>query len=283
MSTWIGSVQPLLLGAVLLWSARFKIFSRYATSHARRTALAPMLGEERAVLAYRTLAGVEAVLGAALVIPGLVRLEAVAAAALSTGFLGYLAYAKIKDPKASCGCLSAQPIPINGRSFGRAGLMLIGSLLAVMSPVSWPSALKQHPAAGVALLLAEAATIVVFSPEFDRYWLLPLRRLRARLSHPLATPKAFDVPLESTVDQLHNSSAWRDLARSVTSDVREHWDEADWRVLVYSARYAGQAASVVFAVPRLRYNPESVRAAIVDSEGSTLATIESHPQPEYAV
>ncbi|MEV0270555.1 MauE/DoxX family redox-associated membrane protein [Hamadaea sp. NPDC050747] len=283
MIAWIGSLQPLLLGAVLLWSAQAKVFSRYAAAHARRTALAPLLGEDRAVLAYRTLAGVEAVLGAALVLPGLVRLEAVAATALSTGFLGYLAYAKIKDPKASCGCLSAQPIPINSRSFGRAGLMLAGSVLAVASGATWPSGLADHPVAGVALLLVEAAAIVVFSPEFDERWLMPLRRLYARLSHPLASPGAFDVPLESTVDQLHNSSAWRDLARTVTSDVREHWDEADWRVLVYSVRYAGQAASAVFAVPRLRYDPQAVRAAVVDDNGSTLAALESHPQPEYAV
>ena len=283
MLAWIGSLQPLLLGAVLLWSARAKLLSRYATAHARRTALSPLLGEERAVLAYRLLGGVEAALGATLLIPGLVRVEAVAATALSAGFLAYLSYAKIAAPDSSCGCLSSQPIPVNGRSFGRAGLMLAGSLLAVVSGAGWVSGLADRPVLGVALLLAEGAAIAVFSPELDHRWLLPLRRLHARLTHPLASPGAFDVPLESSVDQLHKSSAWRELARSLSSDVREHWDSDDWRVLVYSARYAGQTASAIFAVPRLRYEPEAVRAAIVDETGSTLLALESHPQPEYAV
>jgi len=163
MLAWIGSLQPLLLGAVLLWSARAKLLSRYATAHARRTALSPLLGEERAVLAYRLLGGVEAALGATLLIPGLVRVEAVAATALSAGFLAYLSYAKIAAPDSSCGCLSSQPIPVNGRSFGRAGLMLAGSLLAVVSGAGWVSGLADRPVLGVALLLAEGAAIVATS------------------------------------------------------------------------------------------------------------------------
>lgn len=283
MVAWIGSLQPLLIAAVLLWSARGKLFSRYAEAHARRSALTPLLGENRALPAYRLLGGVEAGLAGALLVPGLLRAEAVAAAALSTGFLGYLAYARIKAPDSTCGCMGAQTAPVNGRSFGRAGLLLLFSVVAFAAPVSWVAGLVERPVLGLAVLVAEGAAIVAFAPELDRHWLLPLRRLHARITHPLSSPGTFDVPLDSTVEQLQRSSAYREIAASLRSDVREHWDEQDWRILVYSARYAGREGSAVFAVPRLKYAPETVRAAIVDAAGATLLSLESHPHPEYAI
>ncbi|NUT33362.1 MAG: hypothetical protein HOV79_09825 [Hamadaea sp.] len=283
MVAWIGSLQPLLIAAVLLWSARAKLFSRYAEAHARRSALAPLLGENRALPAYRLLGGVEAALAAALLVPGLLLAEAVAAAALSTGFLAYLAYARIKAPDSTCGCMGAQSAPVNGRSFGRAGVLLAAALTALAADGSWLAGLADRPVLGLALLVAEGAAVVAFSPELDRHWLLPLRRLHARITHPLASPGSFDVPLDSTVEQLQRSSAYRELAPSLRSDVREHWDEPGWRILVYSARYAGREGSAVFAVPRLTYAPETVRAAIVDATGATLLSLESHPTPEYAL
>jgi hypothetical protein len=107
------------------------------------------------------------------------------------------------------------------------------------------------------------AGAAVLSAEFDPAWLVPLRRLRVRLSHPLAGT-GFEVPLQSTVQQLQRSDAYRQVARLLVSDVREHWDEGEWRLLCYTARRDGRAATAVFAVPRLRYEPAAVRVALVD-------------------
>jgi hypothetical protein len=72
------------------------------------------------------------------------------------------------------------------------------------------------------------------------------------------------VPLLSTVQQLQQSAAYRRVAPALTSDVREHWDEQEWRFVSQSVRYQGRAAVAVFAVPLRRYQPEAVRVAVVD-------------------
>jgi hypothetical protein len=128
--------------------------------------------------------------------------------------------------------------------------------------------------AGAGLLLAEVATVIALSPELDYKWLLPLRRLRARLTHPLAGGTG--VPLLSSVQQLQESTVYRQVAALLTSDVREHWNDAEWRFVCQSARYHGRLATAVFAVPLLRYEPDAVRVAIVDdATGVTVLAVES--------
>lgn len=120
--------------------------------------------------------------------------------------------------------------------------------------------------------------IVALSPEFDSAWLLPLRRLRARLTHPLRGGSG--VPLLASVQQLQLSAAYRQVAALLTSDVREHWLEQSWRMVCYSARYQGRPATAVFAVPAVGAAPDQVRVALVDD--STGATLLSLADPAYA-
>ncbi|HEX6869878.1 MAG TPA: hypothetical protein VF163_02165, partial [Micromonosporaceae bacterium] len=129
-----------------------------------------------------------------------------------------------------------------------------------------------NPLAVTAVLLVEAAVLIGLSAELDRLWLVPLRRLRVRLTSPLSGGSG--VPLLATVEQLQRSDAYRSLAGLLTSDVRDHWDEREWRMVAHSGRYRGRAATVVFAVPRLRQDPAAVRAAVVDeATGSTVLTL----------
>ncbi|MFF5073456.1 hypothetical protein ACFY2R_20225 [Micromonospora olivasterospora] len=65
------------------------------------------------------------------------------------------------------------------------------------------------------------------SPELDRRWLLPLRQLRVRLTHPLRGGSG--VPLLASVQQLQLSEAYRRVAPLLRSDVQEHWDDGEWR------------------------------------------------------
>jgi len=279
MLQMIAALQPLLIGVVLLWSARVKLFSRYASATARRSALVPLLGERRAVVAYRLLGGVELTLGALLVLPPALPAEAVAATVLALGFLGYLAYAAKAAPASSCGCLSAQVTPLSWRGPSRAGLLVVAGLTATAATEGWLTTLTSHPYAGPAVLLVELAAVVALSPELDRAWLLPLRQLRVRLTNPLAGGGT-GVPLLATVHQLQQSEAYRRVAGLLRSDVREHWDDDEWRIVCHAARYQGRPATAVFAVPRLRYAPDAVRVAIIDeATGTTLLNLPGVPEP----
>jgi hypothetical protein len=274
----IAALQPLVIGAVLIWSARIKLFSRHAASNAGRSALVSLIGQERALPAYRLLGGIELAIGILLVLPPALAVEAAAATTLAVGFTGYLYYAHTRTPDASCGCMSARRTPVSWRSFLRAGFLVVAGLIATTVTADLPRALAAHPMAGTGLLLAEAATVIALSPELDDKWLLPLRRLRARLTHPLVGGTG--IPLLSTVQQLQESAAYRQVAALLTSDVREHWDDAEWRFVCQSARYQGRLATAVFAVPLPRYEPDAVRVAIVDdATGVTVLAVESTVEP----
>ena len=64
--------------------------------------------------------------------------ESVAATALATGFLGYLAYARLAAPESSCGCLSTRRAPVTWRSFARAGVLAGAGALSLWSATGWP-------------------------------------------------------------------------------------------------------------------------------------------------
>jgi hypothetical protein len=270
----MAALQSLLIGAVLIWSARIKLFDRRAADQVGPSALGTLLGTDRALPAYRLLGGVELALGILLVVPPAPVAEPIAATALAAGFVGYLWYARRAAPGSSCGCLSAKATPVTGRSIARAGGLALAGLLGAVAAGGghWLSAVADHPAASVALLLAEGAVLVALSPEFDAAWLLPLRRLRARLTHPLRGGSG--IPLLASVQQLQLSGAYRQIAALLTSDVREHWLEQSWRMVCYSARYQGRPATAIFAVPAAVTAPERVRVALVDdSTGATLLSL----------
>jgi hypothetical protein len=263
--TWMAAAQPLFLAVVLAWSGRLKLVGGDIRHRAEKTALHRLLGDRWAVPAYLTVGGVEIALALALLAtPG--RPAPIAAAALAIGFLGYLGYAATAAPEASCGCMGAGRAPVSRRGVARAGLMLLAAVAAAVPGVAWWSAIR--PASG-ALLVAEAAAMVALSPELDRHWLVPLRRLRVRLTHPLAgAPDA--VPLHATVTRLQRSAAYRRVAPLLSSDVREHWDVDGWRIVCYAARHDDRPATAVFAVPLRPDEPAEVRVSIVDEEAALL-------------
>jgi hypothetical protein len=274
MVGWVAALQPLLAGLVLLWAAGGKLLGRRRTAHARQSALARLVGERCAVPAFRLVAAAELAVAAALLLPPPQWTETLAAVGLAAGFLGYLTYARLAAPDSSCGCLGARRAPVSWRAFARAGGLAGACAIIPWAATGWPAALAERPLAATAILLAEAAALAALSAELDPVWLVPLRRLRIRLAHPLADRKrwlgpipassAFEVPLQSSVQQLQRSEAYRQVARLLVSDVREHWDEGEWRMLCYTARQDGRSTTAVFAVPRLRYEPAAVRVALVD-------------------
>lgn len=264
MIQWLASLQLMLLGGVLGWAGVLKLGHPSAAAIARRSALRRLVGENHVVRAYRAVGCVELVLAVLLVLPPVHPGEAIATVAAGVGMLGYLTYARLKAPESSCGCLGEKQAPVRGRGFARAGVLVVASVLALSASTGWLTALTERPVAATAVLLGEFALIVVLSPELDAAWLLPLRRLRVRLSHPLARPRSFEVPLDSTVQQLHKSDAYRTVYPLLRSDLLDTWDEGEWRILTYSARSETGRATAVFAVPRLAYEPGRVRVVLVD-------------------
>jgi hypothetical protein len=264
MIQWIASIQPFLVGALLLWAGAVKLRGLRA-EHVSRNALSRIVGERYASPAWRLIGTAELVIAAALLLPPVYPVEAAAGVVLTTGFLGYLSYARLASPDAACGCLSSRLERISARSFLRAGLVLamVGYAYG-FAGTWWPEAIAEAPLGAASLVVAEVALLLGLSSELDRYWLVPLRKLKVRLSHPLANWSEH-VPIEQTVNQLQLSEAYRMLGASISSDVQDSWDEGDWRIVCYRIRRDDdQPATAVFAVPLHRDDPDAVRVAVVD-------------------
>jgi hypothetical protein len=263
MGTGFAAAQPLLIGLLLLWSSYGKFVD---PQQADRTALPRLVGEPRAIPAYKAVAGVEAVIAVALLLPPSWAIEAIAAVALSVGFTGFLIYSKVVVPEASCGCAGKSAKPVGRRAIARALLLLATAALATTASTGWWAA---GPA--VLVLVVEAAVFVMLSAELDRYWLLPIRRFRTRLSHPYAGTASSTAPLVATQRRVLLSPAYRAVDGMLRSDIHDYWDDEDWRYVSYTARYDGRRATAVFAVPHRDSTPDSIRVAVVDeTSGLTL-------------
>ena len=259
-------VAGLLLAGLFGWSGAGKLADRALTARAGDIALARVVGgPRRAGGLLRVVGAAELLIAAVLLLgpgPGTVAgiVAGAGAAALGTGFLGYLTWARVTDPGSSCGCTAKRHEPITWRAFARAGLVLAGGLAVAGAGAAatapgrpWWSAVAAHPVTAAGALVAGAAVLVALSSDLDRRWLLPLRRARIRLlGHPLAgDPLAGTggpVPLAATVELLTGSRAWEAAAGVVRSDVVEHWDTDGWRVLRYTGVSAGRPVSVLFAL-----------------------------------
>ncbi|WP_427896694.1 hypothetical protein ACQHIV_17865 [Kribbella sp. GL6] len=144
-------------------------------------------------------------------------------------------------------------------------MLLATSIAATFATAGWWTAGRWLP-----LLVVEAAAFAMLSAELDRYWLLPLRRFRTRLSHPYAGTASGTTPLAATQRRVLLSPAYRAVDGLLRSDIHDYWDEDDWRFVSYAARYDGRRATAVFAVPHQDSTPESIRVALVDDAGLTV-------------
>ena len=201
-----------------------------------------------------------------------------AAGLLALGFVGYLAYGKLAAPDSSCGCLGSAAAPVSWRTLVRAGLLVAASGSILAADGGRPAAVGDDPVAAVAVVVAELVVFVAVSPELDRRWLLPLRRAYVRWTHPLGGADPTVVPLAATVQQLVRSPAYGAVAGALRSDIRDHWDDGDWRFVCYTAEHGETEGLAVFAIPLGQYEPDAVRVAIVDEDtGATLYRPEPAP------
>ena len=124
----VAAAQPLLIGLLLLWTSYGKLAD---PEEADKTALPKLVGENRAKPVYRAVGVIEAVLALALLSPPAWTAEVLAATTLGLGFTGYLVYAKVVVPEASCGCAGKSAKPVGYRSIARALLLTATAAIAL--------------------------------------------------------------------------------------------------------------------------------------------------------
>jgi hypothetical protein len=271
----IIDLVPFLLGSLLAWTGATKAFSRTLRQQAADSALLKLVGElERTVLAFRALGSLELALAAALLLAPTWWVPALGATLLGAGFVGYLAYAKVKFPASSCGC-TAGPAPITWRAFARAGLVVLGGVGAFFVAGPWWGAAVSSPLGALAVAGLAVVVVGALSTDLDHVWLLPLRRLRIRLfGNPLSSAASDDNPVAASVELLERSLAWEATGAVVRSALLESWDEAGWRILRYSGRYgddeSARKVSVLFALDHRASvsttTAPAIRVTIVDDE-----------------
>lgn len=169
----VAGLQLLFIGAILLWSGSLKLFLPGAGEAANRSALPLLLrGERRALVAYRTIGVAEVGVALFLLLPPAWKWEMGLAVALAVTFVAYLLYSYKVAPDRPCGCLggSGSEGAISWRGFTRAGLLVLFGVLGLTTPDFWFEALIVGAPWSVAIIVLEAALLLVLSPELDEKW-----------------------------------------------------------------------------------------------------------------
>ncbi|WP_406723855.1 MauE/DoxX family redox-associated membrane protein [Streptomyces sp. GD-15H] len=268
---------PLVLAGLLGWTGSVKLFNRDTVRQAPKTALARMLrSSERAALVLRAVGAGELLLAVGLLALPASPVPGTATAVLGAGFLGYLGYGRALAPESSCGCSANEDTPITWRAFARAAVVLAGGATAAAANGAWWSTLIEQPGGSLVFLAVTVVVLVALSVDLDRWWLLPLRRLRLRVwGHPLFGRERGDrVPVAASVELLERSLAWQTASPVVRSGLLDHWEEDGWRILLYSGVYGtrenARPVSVVFALDATasRDTPgdPAVRVSFVDAD-----------------
>lgn len=273
MISIVSNLAPLVCGVLLAVTGAGKLLGRQTGELAASTVLVRVLGDaRRATLALRTLGGAEVALAAALLAAPTAVVPGVATALLGAGFTGYLGYAKATAPESSCGCTARDEGPIGTRAFARAGVVLVGGVVAATAGSPWWSQISGRPAASAAFVAVSAALLLALSADLDRLWLMPLRKLRLRLFGNPLVGAAEQVPVDASVELLEHSLAWVAASPVVRSALLDHWEDEGWRMLRYAGVYedarGAQPVSVIFALDRTATidttaNP-AVRVTLVD-------------------
>ncbi|GAA3367125.1 hypothetical protein GCM10020367_68750 [Streptomyces sannanensis] len=245
---------PLVLAGLLGWTGSVKLFNRDTVRQAPKTALARILrSSERAALVLRAVGAVELLVAVGLLALPANPVPGTATAVLGAGFLGYLGYGRALAPESSCGCSANEDTPITWRAFARATVVLAGGATAAANGAWW-STITEQPGGSLVFLAVAVFVLVALSVDLDRWWLLPLRRLRLRVcGHPLFGSEPADrVPVAASVELLERSLAWQTASPVVRSGLLDHWEQGGWRILLYSGVYrtreSAQPVSVVFAL-----------------------------------
>lgn len=161
--------------------------------------------------------------------------------------------------------------------------MLLGGVAAAAGHTPWWSRMTDRPSASASCVLAAAALLFALSADLDRFWLLPLRKLRVRVfGHPLPPGSGQRVPAAASVQLLERSLAWQAAAPIVRSALLDSWDDDGWRVLRFTGVHqdvrGARPVTVLFALDRdatLDTTPNpAVRVSVIDDRTEEVVPID---------
>jgi hypothetical protein len=280
----ITNLAPLALGVLLAATGFGKVFGRQVAQQAANSALVRILNDGRkATWALRATGIAELLVAAGLLAVPVSPVPATAGTALGAGFVAYLGYARVSAPESSCGCTARDTGPVSWRSFVRAGLVVLGGVLALADRTAWWTQAARSPLGSAAVLVLAAAALTAVSSDLDHLWLVPLRKARIKVfGHPL-TGGAADVPVEASVQLLERSMAWVAASPVVRSGLIDHWDADGWRFLQYAGVHetpqgSARPVTVLFSLdPRdtIDTAPKpAVRVTLVDNLSDELVDVD---------
>lgn len=268
----VASLQFLVIGTILLCAGGWKALGSRSDDIALRSALFVMVRRTGRTKAVYQLVGVgELVVGFLLLLPfgrwWTIRL----ATAMAVGFLIYLVVSYKVAPGRPCACLGTRETPISWQTIGRAGLLVVLSIIGWTAQYYWLTMVRTEPWS-LGIVVIEALVFIGFSPELRE----PLRTSQLVQQgqvtfQPEQSCATLTVPLSDTMDYLRTSASFREFAPFISTDMIDHWREGCWRFVSFTAEFKGQTATAIFAVPILA-QLEQVRAALVNDDGTVLVT-----------
>lgn len=268
----VAGVQPLLVGAILLWAGMPKLLSSGVAETVGSSALTLLLnGEKRAVVTYRVTGIMEIGVAALLLLPPFWKWEMGLAVALAGAFVAYLLYSHKVAPERPCGCLGGfgSEVAISWRGLTRAGLLVLFGVLGLMAQSFWFAALAFGAPWSFGIIVLEMALLLILSPELDKVWTRYTRRALWRLRARRIDYASAEAPFEKTLRRLKGSEPFGTLSGILRSGPRDWWREGAWSFLSFDAEYEGSIATAVFAVP-VREDPDWIRAAVVNEADGTI-------------
>jgi len=266
-----AELQPLVVGALLIWAGCLKVFSAGSRQVAARSALSLLLRQTEAVhIIFRLLGCAELAIGLLALLPPHHPWEVLLAAGLGTMFVTYVLWALTRAPERPCGCLGGHEAPISWRTLVRGVVLVSVAAAGSTAHQFWLAALLDKPWL-LSMAVLEGALLVRLSPELDRVWVAPPAFLRTRWG-PSGKPDCATavVPLPETEEQLRRSTAFKTLRQFLRSEALDYWRDGCWRFFSFKAEYDGRAATAVFAVPLHRRGASTLAAVLDEVENRVL-------------
>lgn len=234
--------QRLVLGVIVGAAALAKLTSPHADRTARRSALARLIQDERAMgWAWKSATAVEVLLTAGLLMPWRGRAPAAAAAGFFLLSTAYAAWAARYARGAPCGCFgAASSASVSARDVARSAALTLAGAVAVSQPYAWTRSFRSVPA--VLALLAEAVAVTKAFPELARV----LAHLRRRRAVECAT--GTELTRTQARARLEISRAWRELSGYLVISELDAWRDGCFWFFAGQARHGSADATAVFGV-----------------------------------
>lgn len=243
----VASTQALVLGLILAYSGTGKLLLPGWQATARRSSLTYLMTGRKLDLFYKTLGGTELLVALLLLLPPAERWEMIPTSTLLLGFITYLGASAVVWKGRPCACMGESGTVAKWPPLMRAATMLMFALLAWVPHDHWIHTLSREPR-WFALPSVELLLVALLSPDLRPS---DFRRLFSNRQQAALLPRCAtqNPPLHESMQLLHASRAFTELARYLGANPNDHWRDGCWRFFTFPAHYEGHDLVAVFAVP----------------------------------